>query len=102
MELTHESLSIDNMGVVSSVLLCIPLFWVNDLSHGARSQSVDYTVLVRLCIPLTACEHLRYINIECPLLPDPVPCFVRNSQCPELLLISAKELPLFSSIDLAL
>jgi len=36
-ELTHESLSIDNTGVVSSVLLCIPLFWVNDLSHGARS-----------------------------------------------------------------
>lgn len=68
MELTHESLSIDSMGVVSSVLLCI-FFWVNNLSHGARSQSVDYTVL---CIPLTACEHLRYINIECSLLPDPV------------------------------
>lgn len=77
MELTHESLSIDSMGVVSSVLLCIPL---------------------------TAREHLRYINIECsPAGPgSSVPCFVRNSQCPELLLISAKELPLFSSIGPAL
>jgi len=65
-ELTHESLSIDSMGVVSSVLLCIPLFlgqqFITWCSFAVRG----------LCIPLTACEHLWYINIECSLLLDPV------------------------------